>query len=491
MPKIKPHPIIVRSDNTKPPASGVSAMALDEIVEVSVPFLGDMPDAETLPEITHQKVKCFAVYCDSIRWDGQESTMDKTGDGSAHRPYRNARYALQQILCTLEKTCFLPMFILYLTGEVNYAVSHKALSEVKFTDTTGPTRYVWIHQRNFYRKRIIISGEKAPSGKLLIRPERLRYDPANSRDEYPGESMRDTFMYSFCVPQALLTQHIVFDHSNITNTRFYTSGTFFNCDFLYAGQSITGGFETPCYYRCKFVESSVGGGKFHSCEIHGYSLCDQEGISYYLAASTYCVAVKATNARLSGEVIRDCDVRIKKIWNDTYTDRGFVFFTICEADTLVNSDIMCDVSVANSYGAHITGTDAAETRNSSAVISCDCGMIKNDVGIYGGVTCILETGLDGSPMPTITNFPSWQQYHPNFSKVVKGCITGASPCSLIGTMEEWRKEFEWVRYTKIEYNQKIKNTKTYGIEYHYEDNEAVFDDPVLIKETTETISGCE
>lgn len=475
MPKIKPHPIIVRSDNSKPTLSAVS-MALDEIVEVSVPFLGEMPDAETLPEITHKTIKCFAVYCDSIRWDGQEGTMNKSGDGSALRPYRNARYALQQILCTLEKTCFLPMFILYITGEVNYAVSHKALCGLKmFTDIWGNTHYTRLNERDFFRQRLIVSGEKAEGGKLRITPEMLNYDNANRTDDYFGSCYKGTVIYTSCIPQALLIKNIIFDHQYVCDCDVYTSGMFYNCEFINAGYEIgsaSWAMDESDFLNCKFENTYVYASKIHSCQLT------------YARALKYCVSSEVVVANtgnwppelkemlwrvIESPIIHSCNVTITDCVVDAIgVDGNYLNIIACDCDYLVDTAISINIIPQTVQRISVVGVTSAYSRNSKIQITCDCRNLAftTDVSGYRDMYCDLITGNSESPVPTILNFPNnfWQDG--SFEYAHYSCITGTDDtCSKEGIREHWSigsyDGFEYpVNHITDEYRKNTVNTTT-------------------------------
>ena len=61
----------------------------------------------------------ITFYCDSIYWDGNESTMNKTGNGSAESPWRNLFYALDN-MSVISKVIDCCYYRIVISGVVNY-----------------------------------------------------------------------------------------------------------------------------------------------------------------------------------------------------------------------------------------------------------------------------------------------------------------------------------------------------------------------------------
>lgn len=68
-------------------------------------------------------LECFAVYCDSVKWEGSLDTIDARGDGSKQNPFRHVWCALNAIQCTLTQQCYQPYYCLFISGEVNYPIT--------------------------------------------------------------------------------------------------------------------------------------------------------------------------------------------------------------------------------------------------------------------------------------------------------------------------------------------------------------------------------
>lgn len=61
------------------------------------------------------------LYCDSVSWDGKESTHDNNGTGSKEHPFRNLRNAINKAQCLVEQLCCIKVRII-VTGVFNYFV---------------------------------------------------------------------------------------------------------------------------------------------------------------------------------------------------------------------------------------------------------------------------------------------------------------------------------------------------------------------------------
>lgn len=72
---------------------------------------GDIPEdygSEVLA-VSERKVRPLTFYCDSVSWDdtaaNADDMMDKSGDGSREKPWRNVNYATKKLYCILSVFC--------------------------------------------------------------------------------------------------------------------------------------------------------------------------------------------------------------------------------------------------------------------------------------------------------------------------------------------------------------------------------------------------
>lgn len=66
----------------------------------------------------------YTFYCDSVEWDGREETLDKSGNGSKEKPWRNFWYAVCRIYDYMKYTCCESIkFLLKLSGNVSTSLN--------------------------------------------------------------------------------------------------------------------------------------------------------------------------------------------------------------------------------------------------------------------------------------------------------------------------------------------------------------------------------
>jgi len=94
--------------------------------------------------VEYQKIeRVLNFYCDSVEWDGNYATMDRSGDGSVSNPWRNVQYAIFQLRnsCliydytgfysfTCSTTLCFQNVCLRVKGTVNYRIASYYISSV-------------------------------------------------------------------------------------------------------------------------------------------------------------------------------------------------------------------------------------------------------------------------------------------------------------------------------------------------------------------------
>jgi hypothetical protein len=195
-----------------------SSVYRGELVEVEIPYVNKPLPTNSLPEIKRYKVKAFAVYCNSHSWNGFADTMDKRGDGSPGNPYRNAMWALRQILCELKKHCYKPFFILYLSGEIDYFLAPyyactSYLIQMGYGTLCYATENAVGYKRNF-RHHLIVSGEKAEGGNVVVKPKYVA-SPQEVNKNLDYDSDRDRYTAGCLLDGALYIKNIQIDLSDL------------------------------------------------------------------------------------------------------------------------------------------------------------------------------------------------------------------------------------------------------------------------------------